>query len=1118
MIFSSLDFKYNKWFIGVLIFVLAACNEDTSKPRIVLPVSEGKKIFKKLDSHYTGLNFANNLTPNVSGNENLFNYDYFYNGAGVGIADINNDDLPDIFFCGNQVENKLYLNKGNLTFEDISKKALINENKNWSNGVSFVDINNDGWVDIYVSQGGPNSREKRKNLLYLNQKNETFKEVASEYGLADAGISTQTVFFDIDNDNDLDCLVMNENEFFGVDPFNLYKLVANNDTTKYYNSSHLYRNDHGKFVDITKQSGIEQPIFGLGVSVSDFNNDGWLDFYMASDYYIPDVLFINNQDRTFTDQIKNYTKHISFYGMGMDIADINNDLKEDIFVLDMASSDHIRAKTLMASMNTQRFDYLINKANFHHQYMYNSLQLQTKNQKYSNISQATNMAQTDWSWSVLLSDYDLDGDKDVYITNGYRKYALDNDLQRRVYEAKVKYKGKVPLEVKKALYEGMPSEKLPNTLFENNGGLQFKERGKDWGLADYSFSNGAAQGDLDNDGDLDLVVNNIDETCFLYQNMSREKNLGNFLKIKTNARLSEAFPKITLKYNGKKLFMESRRIRGYRSSNETVAHFGIGKDDKIDTVTVEWPSGTIQEKYNILANSTIQFSEVENQDKVNKKNDTLPSIFSSLENSELGITYSHKENVHDDFETEILLPYKQSSLGPFISKGDINGDGRDDFFIGGASGQEGEVYLQNANGKFTKKVQKAFSNDKLYEDMESVLFDWDGDGDNDLFVVSGGNEFPQYSSLYADRLYINNGLGEFVRYEIPALKNMPKSGKTVTAIDIDKDGDKDLIVGNRIIPQNYPLNSKSIIYENKNQDLIDVTSKVAPSFENYGIINSVIATDFDNDGWQDFIAVGEWTRIGIFRNEKGTFSNIGENSKKIKDLKGWWFSVSETDINKDGLPDYLVGNIGANIKFNASPEKPFKIFANDFDENGTTDIVLSKQYKGDYVPVRGRECSSQQMPFIQRKFKTYSEFANANLNEIYGDKLFSGFEAEANEFMSIAMINLGNGNFDYAHLPFEAQLFPILESVFIDLNNDGFEDVIVGGNIYETEVETPRLDSFSGLVLISDGENNYSPLDWTSSGLLFDGNIKDIKIIEREKDLLIMGTQNDGAISTFKIN
>jgi len=1106
--------------ISLITFITFAllglrCSEDSPSKEQV-PEGEQQHVFQKIAPEHSGLIFENTIKENVATLENLFNYDYFYNGAGVGIADLNNDGLQDIFFCGNQVPNRLFINKGDLVFDDISETAKINQGKKWSNGVTFVDINSDGWMDIYVSQGGPNQRLQRKNLLYINQQNGTFKEMGESYGLADMGISTQSVFFDFDKDGDLDCLVMNENELYGVDPINLYKLVKRDSESKTFNSSHLYRNDDGKFVDVTKSVGLERPIFGLGLSVSDLNNDGWLDFYIASDYYIPDALFINNQDGTFTDKIKELTRQISFYGMGMDIGDINNDLQQDIFVLDMAANDHIRSKTLMASMNTNRFDYLVNKAGFHHQYMYNSLQLSTTNNKFINISQATAMANTDWSWSVLLSDFDHDTDKDVYITNGYRRYALDNDLQRKVFEAKVKYKGQVPLEVKKQLYESMPSEKLPNILYQNNGKLQFKEQAKKWGLADYSFSNGAAQGDLDNDGDLDLVVNNIDDNSFLYKNLTVENGKGNYLKIKVKGKLSESFPKITISHTGQHQFLENRRVRGYRSAHEDIAHFGLGNHEQVDSLTILWPSGLEQRIYDIKANTTITLIE-QDAGLAAIPQQKAPTLFNMMKAGDAGLDFTHRENAYDDFEKEVLLPYKQSTLGPFITEGDANGDALTDFYIGGASGQSGALYLQQPNGTFKAKRLESFKNDQNYEDMQATFFDFDNDDDLDLFVVSGGNEFAQHSSLYADRLYLNDGNANFTKAPIEALNSYPKSGRAVKAIDFDRDGDMDILVGNRIIPQNYPNHAPSTLWENDNGKLRNVTQAVVPDLESFGMVNDLLITDYNADGWPDFVAVGEWSTIGFFTNEKGQFSQHSD-MEGLLNTKGWWFSIEETDINNDGLPDYVLGNAGLNVKFKASEKKPFKVFSNDFDGNGTPDIVLSKQYNGEYVPVRGRECSSQQMPFIQQKFETYSEFANAKLVDIYGEKLDTAYEGEVTEFQSLLLINTGNGNFNKTYLPKEAQLFPILKTVFKDLNSDGFPDAIIAGNIYETEVETPRLDAFSGLVLLSNGVDGYEPQAWSKSGLLFDGNVKDLSLISTVNRTILMAAQNDGPLIIHSLN
>ena len=1105
--------------ILLLLLLVTGCvpnEKDKEQSKTSSDTAPKQAVFTKIKSNSSGITFANNIEHNVATMHNLFDYDYFYNGAGVGVEDLNNDGLLDIFFCGNQVSNQIYFNKGGLTFDNVTETSGIDQGKNWSNGVTFVDLNNDGWMDIYVSQGGPNTRDLRKNLLFVNQQDGTFQEKAEEYGLADMGISTQSVFFDFDKDGDLDCLVMNENELYGMDPITFNRYVNSDEETVHFNSSHLYRNDKGKFVDVTKAAGMERPIYGLGLSVADINEDGWMDVYMASDYYLPDVLYINNQDGTFTDKIKTSTNQISFYGMGMDIADLDNDNLQDIFVLDMAANDHVRSKTLMASMNTKRFDYLVNKAGFHHQYMYNSLQKNIGGAKFNNISQLSGVANTDWSWSVLMNDFDLDGQKEIHVTNGYRRYALDNDLQRQVFEAKQKYRGQVPLEVKKQLYESMPSEKLPNILYKKTSDLKFKNVASDWGMGDFSFSNGAASGDFDNDGDLDIVINNMDEEAFLYQNLSTENKLGNYLKVIPKGDVSEEFAKVTIDIAGNSQMVEVKRIRGYRSAQESKAFFGLGNHQTVDTVTIYWKSGKMEQKFNVPANTTLTFNEAD-ATNLSVPNGAKETYFASTDQGELGLNFTHKENVFDDFEKEILLPYKQSTIGPFITKGDINNDGLQDIHVGGASGQSGQIFIQSKNG-FTKVKSPALSEDAQFEDMESIFFDFDGDQDLDLYVVSGGNEFAEHSSYHTDRIYINDGKGQFSKHNSGALSSYPKNGKSVTVIDYDKDGDNDIIVGNRVVPQKYPNHQESTLYENMEGKLVDVTQKVAPELLNFGIINDIQTTDINNDGWEDFIVVGEWTGIGVFLNKQGHFENIGKDNSILQE-KGWWFSISETDLNNDGLKDYVVGNIGLNIKFKASKEKPFKVFATDFDDNGTNDIVLSKKYNGTYVPVRGRECTSQQMPFIKEKFETYSEFANASLVDIYGEKLDNSYENSVTEFQSVLLINKGDMNFEKKILPIESQTFPLLDCVFLDINQDGFEDVITAGNIYETEVETPRLDAMSGVILLSNGKDGYKSVPQQNSGLFLNGNVKSIELISNSSDAqYLINTVNNGPLGIHRIS
>ena len=1102
----------------ISILILSSCSNKSET--ILDSQNLGEKVnitlfnFQKINKKQSNLDFKNTLKHDLSTKSNLFDYDFFYNGAGVGIVDVNNDGLKDVFFCGNQVDNKLFLNKGNLVFEDISEKANINQHKNWSNGVTFADVNNDGWMDIYVTQGGPYNLEERQNLLYINQKDNTFTEKAVEYGLADTGISTQASFFDFDKDGDLDCIVANENDYYGLDPITFYKTLKNKKRL-HQSSSHLYKNNNGKFIDITEKSGLLKPTFGLGLCVSDINNDGWLDIYIANDYYVPDALYLNNGNSTFTDQIKKATKQVSFYGMGVDVEDINNDNLNDIFVLDMASADHIRSKTLMASMNVEKHNLLVNKLDLHHQYMFNSLQLNIGNNKFHNVAQVTGLSKTDWSWAGLIFDANNDENNDIYVTNGYRRYALDNDIRIQISNIKKQYRGKVPLKIKEEIYNQLPSEKLTNLFFSNNGNLNFLNKTSDSGLSEPSFSNGAAYADLDNDGDLDIVVNNIDDDAFLFKNLSTENDAGNYVKIETKGTISEDFAKVTLIYDGKTRTKESKRVRGYLSSVDNTVHFGLGKHKIIDTVRVLWASGNFEEKYNIKANSNLIFNEkdAKNHNKLRQKtNNTLFKKNNTL------LNFTHVENEFNDFEKEILLPQKQSTLGPYIVKGDVNNDGKEDVFIGGAKNQPAAIYLQKDNS-FEKIKNTIFDKDAHYEDMEALFIDIDNDSDLDLYVVSGGNEFLERSESLKDRIYINDGKGNFKNKETNEIKDYTISGKTVSKIDFDNDGDFDIILGNRIKPQKYPVHEPSIIYENVNGIFKNTTAKIAPTFENFGIINKVITTDFNNDGWQDFIAVGEWTHVGVFLNDKGTFKDISSTSK-LNTEKGWWNSITETDVNNDGLKDYVIGNMGLNNKLKASKEKPLRIYADDFDENGTHDIVLSYQYDGKYVPLRGKECSTQQMPFISKRIKSYYEFANSSLEDIYGQKLQTSYNREVNEFKSILLLNKGENKFKKIILPAMAQTMPILDGDTFDFNQDGFEDLIVVGNIYNTEVETPRLDNPYGLVLLSNKKDNYTVLPPKNTGLYLNGNAKSVELIHHKKlnKILAIIAVNNGKTELFELN
>lgn len=1112
---------------GVFV-VLAGCStEERNRPTVN---ADDPKLFEQVSAQLSGITFQNRLKEDMESEISRFHFDYFYNGAGVGVADLNNDGLDDLFFTGNQVKNRLYLNKGGLRFVDVSDRANINENKGWATGVTFADVNNDGWMDIYVSQSGPLGYD-RSNRLYINQgvsytqgglNGVTFSEQAVAYGLDHKGLTTQSAFFDYDKDGDLDVLVMNEHPLYGYTAKEFQYYLKNEPNVLHASSCHLFQFENDRYVEATEQAGLLVPAYGLGLVVSDVNQDGWPDIYISNDYYIPDALYINQKDGTFRDEIKHRTNHVPYAGMGVDIADLNNDGHYDIFSVEMAPRDHVRANTLMSPVNAKYVSYLVDELGYHHAYMFNGFQLNVGNGTFQNVAHMTGLARTDWSWTALLVDLDNDADKDVLVTNG-TEFTLDNDFHAMVEAVYAKYPAPdtIPAWELEKLHAEIPNEKLPNVLYENHGGLTFEMVSEKWGFDEPTFSNGAVYADLDKDGDLDIVINNNNQPAHLYRNLSREKNKGNYLRVKATGSLSESFPKVTIHHGGQLQTVEISRVRGYLSAVENIAHFGLGHHEQVDTLSVVWPSGRVEERYKVSANQTIEFFEKEagtSTEPTDHSGIAETQFFRSIDARELGLRYQHRENEYDDYAAESLLPYKQSTLGPFIAVGDLNGDGKEDGFIGGASGQPGHLFIQTQHG-FEQKRSAALVRDRDAEDMEAVLFDIDDDGDNDLFVVSGGNEKEAQSAYYTDRLYLNDGAGNLTKVENPFSEGPFRySGKSIATLDYDRDGDQDVVIGNRFVPGKYPQPEPSFIYQNEGGKLRNVTEAVAPGLTSFGAINKIIATDFDNDGWTDLIAVGEWTPIGLFKNEQGVFRDIAEDSGLGQEI-GWWFTVAETDVNNDGLKDYVVGNLGLNSKYETSREKPLKVFAGDFDANGSHDMMLSYAYNNEYVPLRGREGSYGQMPFIAAKFPTFHGYANATMVDLFGEKLEEAYEKEVTEFRSVLLLNRGGGRFEKMALPVEVQIFPVLAAAFHDVNRDGFEDAILAGGMYNTEVETPRLDAGIGLLLLSDGKAGYKPVSWERSGLYIPGDVKSMKRIVHQglsKSLLLVG-RNDEQLEVVEV-
>ncbi len=1038
------------WFYGIMCLLFVHCVSKEEIKEQAVNSTSSKSLFESMSPEYSGLVFQNKVEEDLY--FNFLNYAYIYNGGGVAIGDINKDGLEDIYLSSNQGTNKLFLNKGELKFEEITAVANVADTDGWTTGVSMIDINADGWLDIYVCKSGSlNNDKERANKLYVNQKDGTFKEQATNYGLASEAFSTQAYFIDYDLDGDLDVYLVNHRADFRN---NVVINPNQQNTFSATTTDQLFENINGKFKDVTKGAGVLNKAWGLSASVGDFNDDGWPDIYVANDFLEGDFMYINNQDGTFSNTVLETFQHITANSMGSDFADINNDLKPDLVTVDMVAADHVRSKENMKSMSTKNFNRVV-EAGYHHQYMSNTLQLNLGNGVYSEIGQLSNIAKTDWSWAPLLADFDNDGYKDLIVTNGIL-HDLSNQDFRNQMKRNIINRQKVTLE---QAIQMMPSVKVQNELFKNNGGITFSKMNKDWGLRENINSNGIAYADLDKDGDLDLVINNQMDNVSLYKN----NQTNNYLTIAlqgTNTNPNAIGASVYVYVKGMKQSLTQYPSRGFQSSVSTNLHFGLNDYSIVDSITVRWPSRKISTLKNVAVNQILNISI-----KDAKNGEIVESTASKqlLNATAFGVRYRHKETVFDDYKLQLLIPQKQSEKGAALSVADVNRDGLDDFFVGNAKGAAAKLFLQQKNGTFLETSRAVFQNDKEYEDSTSIFFDFDNDGDQDLYVASGSYEDVVNSVYLMDRLYVNDGKGNFSK---ATTFNATKSVTSVVkAVDFDEDGDLDLFVGGGVIPGKYPLSYPSKLWENNDGVFEDITKNNAEDFEQLRMVNDAIFTDFNGDGTKDLIVVGEWMPIGMFANINGSFESV--NKAMLSGFSGWFFTVKATDINKDGLEDYVVGNIGANNKFKPSQEKPLHIYASDFDKNSNFDVVLSKTSKqGVLVPVRGKECSSEQIPMLNQKFTSYSGFANATLKDIYGASgLSSATHFEASTFHSLVLLKNNEGGYTIQPLPDEAQFGPTLHIEEVDFDNDGTLELLGVGTLYEAEVETVRYDANKGYLI-----------------------------------------------------
>ncbi len=1083
-------------------------NDINNTYKIENTPTSSKQIFRTVPHAQSGLHFQNTINEDI--NRNVLKYEYFYNGGGIGMADFNNDGLTDVFLTGNDSPNKLFKNNGNLKFEDVSSR-LPKESK-WTSGVTIVDINGDGLQDIYLCNSGPDGNtQKLKNQLLVNKGNFRFKDEAESYGIADASQGVQAAFFDIDNDGDLDLWINNhglknkindlikENKFDDIRNGNLIvNLNKLKDNAVSKGKIQLYRNDGGSFINISREAGVNYLSFGLGLSVADLNDDGYLDVYIANDYFVPDFVFFNNKAGGFRPDISKMN-HTSYYSMGVDAGDINNDGILDLMVVDMTPQDHYRNKTLMESMNVRQFNVFTNVYKFPRAYMFNSFQLGVGNGYFSEIANGLNMALTEWSWAPLFMDMDNDGHQDLYITNGFLRDTKNQDHRRKEELRQEKNKGQVESSFE-ALMQ-IPSNPIKNAVFKNNSNFNIdnvSESASDMGP---SFSNGAAYGDLDNDGDLDLIINNLNEPATLLENVSQD----NYLKVKLTAENPAAVrhAQITISTTEGIQRRDYNFTRGYLSYMEPIVHFGLG-NSKIKSLKVKWLDGSTTNLSSLEPNQTLTIDYDSSQKEIVSA-PVYKKTFNEVSNVTARSNLFHQEEFYDDFEKEILLPQKYSSLGPALVTEDLDNNGKYDLFLGGSKGFPGKVYL-TSGFSFVQLSPEVFQADAEFEDIGAAFFDANNDGKLDLYVCSGGSTEVKEEYLQ-DRLYLNVKGG--FKKSTNALPKMLSSTQAVIPFDFDKDGDMDLFVGGRNKPGHYPDKATSYLLINNNGQFKILNDKYF--YEQVpNMVTSAETIDINKDGFLDLVIVGEWSQPKIFINKKGQKLEY-KKYPELDNLKGWWYKVQKIDLDNDGLEDLVLGNLGVNNKFHASQAKPLRVYYDDFDDNGTIDIFLAKNYKGKIVPVRGKECSSEQMPILNEKFKSYHDFASASLIDVLGnEKLESCGQLETSYFKSIVLMNKGD-NFEIVELPAEAQWSPILDIEAGDYNQDGNKDLIIAGNIFNSEPETPSYDASHGTILYGRGDGTFdAEIDVRKTGLNLNKNVKNIATLKRpEGTALIIANNND---------
>lgn len=1044
-------------------------------------------------------------------------YGPFYQGGGVAVGDVNNDGLPDIYFTGNMMASKLYLNKGGLTFEDITEQAGVAAAGLWNTGTSMVDINGDGLLDIYVCRSAANDPDNRRNLLFINNGNLTFTESAQAYGLDDPGYSIQASFFDFDRDGDLDMFLVNHSvqAYAG---FSRINGSFKNRKDQYIGNKLFLNNGDEGFVDVTDDAGLVTNVlgFGLAATVLDADNDGWLDIYVSNDYTEEDYFYLNQQDGTFKESLRGYFGHVSLFSMGADAGDINNDGWTDIITSDMLPTTSYGQKKILGPEAYEKYTNMLAEG-FFPQVMRNMLQLNQGNGYFSEIGQLAGISNTDWSWAVLTADYDNDGWKDILITNGYMKNYLDMDFLTYLVSQRINDQGGAKEDNLMALIEKMPPIKIPNSLFMNNGDLTFVDKAVKMGLDAVSVSNAAAYADLDNDGDLDLIICQTNEEAVVYRNNSESLNNNSYLKVMLKGDDKNTFgigAKVTIYAQGSQFHREMIPVRGFQSSVNPELVFGLGELKQVDSVAVAWPDGRVQSLHQVSVDQALVLWQNEALETA-YQSEALAGDFIEV-SSNLGLAYSHRRPNFLDFKQNRLMPHAVSDQGPKVAKGDYNNDGLEDVYITGASGQAGVLFRQLESGGFMEVPQVHFDEDSVYHDMDALFVDVDGDGFLDLYVVSGGSKFPSGSLWYQDRIYRNDGKGSFVRHP-SALPILPESGAAVAASDIDQDGHMDLFVGGRVIPGQYPLSPRSYLLRNKgNGEFEDVTEQLAPELLRPGMVTDSYFSDLNNDGWEDLVIVGEWMDIGIYINTEGESLSRKEDAISMP-TTGWWKTLQVADIDNDGDLDIIAGNQGLNHPYKMDNQRAAMLLYKDFDGNGSVDPIMMYEIADTLSFAYSRDELIGQIPSMKKKFRDYETFARTLPADFFTkEQLLDADTLLAATLASVVLINDGRGHFSVQELPVEAQFAPLHAILIKDINGDGKADLLTGGNNAVARVSVGPSTANHGMAFLGDGMGGFSLCNPASIGLSIRGDVRDILEVDTRASQFILYSLNSDSLKIFK--